>query len=414
VLAGENLPCREWHKRSHINPDICRHGVEIGSPSHDERHLGAAMVFAINGKFTAQRITGVQRVAYELTRALQSANLPANSIEIVVPKNATEPGASLMSKRCCPWFIGNAWEQIALPFTTSRETLISLCNTSPLLKRGQIVMVHDMAVFDVPYAFSKRFRMWYRLVFASIQRNAKIVLTVSEFSRQRICHHLKLEASRVVVIHPGVDHLGRIDADGSILTRLNLTRERYCLLVGSLDPRKNLRRVLDALERIAHVSEVRFVIVGAGNPRVFGTQTPTCARERGKVTWAGFVTDDELKALYENATMLVFPSLYEGFGLPPLEAMYCGCPVIVSNEASLPEACGDAALYCDATSVDDIAAKISQMLGDTNLRARYRELGSSHARKYRWDRAASKLLEVLNGHEKHTVGIPTEGTLPTQ
>lgn len=370
------------------------------------------MAFAINGKFTAQRITGVQRVAYELTRALQSADFPTIGIEIVVPKNATEPGASLMWKRCCPWFKGNAWEQVALPLTTNGETLISLCNTSPLLKRGQIVMVHDMAVLDVPNAFSKKFRIWYRLVFASIQRNAKVILTVSEFSKERICHHLKVEASRVFVIRPGIDHLERIDSDGGILRRLNLTIGRYCLLVGSLDPRKNLRRVLGAVERIAHVNEVRFVVVGAANPRVFGTQPLTCAREHSKVTWAGFVTDRELKALYENAAMLVFPSLYEGFGLPPLEAMYCGCPVIVSNEASLPEVCAGAALYCNATSVDDIAAKISQMLGDENLRARYRELGLSHARKYRWDRAAAELLDVLNGHDKHTVHVPAERPLP--
>jgi glycosyltransferase involved in cell wall biosynthesis len=132
---------------------------------------------------------------------------------------------------------------------------------------------------------------------------------------------------------------------------------------------------------------------------VFGTQTPTSTPENRQVLWAGFVTDGELKALYENARLLAFPSLYEGFGLPPLEAMYCGCPAVVSREASLPEACGDAALYCDATSVDDIAAKMAQMLGDDSLRARYRQLGLSQARKYRWERAARQLMKVLGSNE---------------
>ncbi len=357
------------------------------------------MDYAINGKFTAQRITGVQRVAYELTRALQLVNLHPNDIEIVVPRNATEPGASLLSKRCCPWFMGNVWEQIALPLTTSGETLISLCNTSPLIKRRQIVMVHDMAIFDVPYAFSTKFRLWYKLVFATMHRNAKVILTVSEFSRERICRHLKVPASRVFVIHPGTDHMERVHSDRSILTRLELTTSPYCLLVGSLDPRKNLGGALAAVERLGHLRDVKFVVVGGRNSRVFGAQSPTSTQENAQVIWAGFVSDSELKALYENAHLLAFPSLYEGFGLPPLEAMYCGCPTVVSREASLPEACGDASLYCDATSVDDIAAKISQMLGDESLRARYRQLGLSHARKYRWERAARQLMEVLSGDE---------------
>ncbi|MEX3958516.1 glycosyltransferase family 4 protein [Trinickia sp. EG282A] len=357
------------------------------------------MDFAINGKFTAQRITGVQRVAYELTRAMQLLDLHSNDIEIVVPRNATEPGASLLSKRCCPWFMGNVWEQIALPLTTSGETLISLCNTSPLIKRRQIVMVHDMAIFDVPYAFSKKFRLWYKLVFATIHRNAKVILTVSEFSKERICRHLNVDPSRVFVINPGIDHMERVHSDRSVLARLELATVPYCLLVGSLDPRKNLRRTLAAVERLGHLSEVKFVVVGGKNSRVFGAQTPTSTPENRQVIWAGFVTDGELKALYENARLLAFPSLYEGFGLPPLEAMYCGCPAVVSREASLPEACGDAALYCDATSVDDIAAKMAQMLGDDNLRARYRQLGLMQARKYRWERAARQLMKVLGSNQ---------------
>jgi glycosyltransferase involved in cell wall biosynthesis len=369
------------------------------------------MAFAINGKFTAQRITGVQRVAYELTRAVQSGGFRTDDIEIVVPKNAIQPGASLKSKRCCPWLIGNLWEQIALPLSTSGETLISLCNTSPLFKRRQIVMVHDMAVFDVPHAFSKKFRMWYRLVFAMMHRNAEMILTVSEFSKTRICHHLKLDESRVSVIRPGIDHLEWVVSDPAVLTRLNLTHGKYCLLVGSLDPRKNLHRVLDAVKRLAHLSDVRFVVVGGANPRVFNSQAHVDEGESSRVTWAGFVDDGELKALYENAATLVFPSLYEGFGLPPLEAMYCGCPVIVSHEASLPEICGDAALYCDATSVDDIADKIALMLGDGNLRAHYRELGLSHACQYRWDRAARELLEVLSGDAKSAIHVHREAPL---
>lgn len=369
------------------------------------------MGFAINGKFTAQRITGVQRVAYELTRAVQAGDPSGGDLTVVMPRNAEEPGASLKRKRRCNWLKGNLWEQIALPLATSGETLISLCNSSPLFKGSQIVMVHDMAIYDVPHAFSKKFRLWYRLVFSMLHRNARVILTVSAFSKARICHHLNVDESRVSVVRPGVDHLDRVVSDPAILTRLLLEKGKYCLIVGSLDPRKNLQRVLEAVNHLAHLPDVRFVVVGGKNLRVFDSSLIAGETGSSQVVWAGFVSDGELKALYESAATLVFPSLYEGFGLPPLEAMYCGCPVIVSREASLPEACGDAALYCDAASADDIAQKIAQMLGDENLRTHYREAGLQHARQYRWDRAARDLMDILNGDARRTLRVPEERRL---
>ncbi len=354
------------------------------------------MKFAINGKFTAQRITGVQRVAYELTRALQAGDLPANELEVVVPSDAAGPGLALKRTRMCSWLKGNLWEQITLPLATARQTLVSLCNTGPLFKSNQIVMLHDMAVYDVPYAFSKKFRLWYKLKFSILHRQSSVILTVSAFSKARICHHLGIDEARVAVIPNGADHLDRVVSDPAILPRLGLTKGLYCVIVGSLDSRKNLQRVLDALPQLDRFRHIKFVVVGGANTRVFGSKQVE-QEQSDQVVWAGFVSDGELKALYRDASCLVFPSLYEGFGLPPLEAMYCGCPVIVSNEASLPEVCGDAAMYCDATSVDDIAAKISLMLGDEELQQRYREMGLRHAQQFRWDRAASKLLRVLYG-----------------
>lgn len=355
------------------------------------------MKFAINGKFTAQRITGVQRVAYELTRAIQASDSPADEIELVVPPNADGPGILLKRMRMCGWLRGNLWEEIALPMATTGATLISLCNTGPLLKRRQIVMVHDMAVYDVPDGFSKTFRLWYRLKFLVLRRQAQLIVTGSAFSKERICHHLGVDESRVSVIHDGADHLDRVVADPSVVARLKLTSGSYCVVVGSLDPRKNLQRVLDAVKQLDHLRDIKFVIVGGANSRIFDSKQVAKDPDSDQIVWAGYVSDGELKALYGDAACLIFPSLYEGFGLPPLEAMYCGCPVIVSNEASLPEVCGDAAMYCDARSVDNIAAKISLMMTDKALRQRYRETGLRHVQQFRWERSASKLLQVLYG-----------------
>jgi glycosyltransferase involved in cell wall biosynthesis len=362
------------------------------------RQTEKPMAFAINGKFTSQAVTGVQRVAYELTRAMQMSATPGNELEVFVPRNVVEPGTQLKRKRCFPWLRGTLWEQITLPVAARGRTLLNLCNTNPLLKRGQIVMVHDMAIYDVPQGFSRKFRLWYRVCFGMLRRMEPVLLTVSAYSKMRICHHLKVDESRVTVITPGADHLDRIVSDPAVMARLELAKDAYCVIVGSLDPRKNLQRVLEAIDKLGHLNDVKFVIVGGRNKRIFSSEERALRTDSSQIVWAGFVSDGELKSLYENAACLVFPSLYEGFGLPPLEAMYCGCPVIASSRTSIPEACGDAAMYCDATSADDIAAKISQMMADADLRQHYRNRGMAHAREFRWEHSARQVLQILYGH----------------
>lgn len=365
------------------------------------------MHLVVNGKFTAQRLTGVQRVAYELMRAVRSTHAAADEIEIAVPNNAIESASPIDRQRPVPWLKGDLWEQIALPLATRGELLLSLCNSGPVLKRRHVVMVHDMAVYDTPHTFSWLFRTWYRIKFAMLIRRAPILLTVSAFSKARICALLDADESRVRVVRPGADHFRRIESDSSIVERLALSNVKYCVIVGSLDPRKNLRRVLEAVDRLGHLRDVKFVVVGGANARVFaGGGSTQGERKEGEansqIVRAGYVSDAELKALYEHAACLAFPSLYEGFGLPPLEAMFCGCPAIVSTHPALAEACGDAAMYCDAYSADDIARKIERMLTDDALREQYREKGLRHSHGHGWDRSARELMKILRGETYET------------
>lgn len=363
------------------------------------------MRLVVNGKFTAQRLTGVQRVAYELMRAVRSTCSAADEIEVAIPKNANAGASPLERQRPVPWLKGDLWEQIALPLATRGELLLSLCNSGPIFKRRHVVMVHDMAVYDTPHTFSWTFRTWYRIKFAMLMRHAPILLTVSAFSKARICALLGADESRVRVVRPGADHFGRIVSDPAIVSRLGLAGVKYCVIVGSLDPRKNLQRVLAAVERLGHLRDVKFVVVGGANSRVFaqaGMTTGEDATSGAQIVRAGYVSDGELKALYEHAACLAFPSLYEGFGLPPLEAMYCGCPAIVSTQGAVAEACGDAAMYCDAESIDDIAQKIERMLTDDTLRAAYRDKGLAHAHAHSWERAARELMKILRGETYET------------
>ncbi|KGS24019.1 glycosyl transferases group 1 family protein [Burkholderia pseudomallei MSHR4378] len=363
-------------------------------------HAGVAALprpVAINGKFTSQRLTGVQRVAHEFTSALARLLPGERNPTLVVPRDhASDTLPPTVARRVVPRLRGALWEQLALPFATRGQTLVSLCNIGPLFKRNQVVMIHDVAVLDFPQGYSLKFRLWYRFAFWMLKRRARHILTVSHFSKERIVARLGVAPTDVSTIVSGVDHFGRIEGDPSVLDRLGLAYDGYVLIVGSLAPGKNLARTLEAIARLERMRpELRFVIAGGSNVRIFGASALGERASAGNVTWAGYVSDGELKALYENAGCFVFPSLYEGFGLPPLEAMYCGCPVIVSREASLPEACGDAALYCDAHDAIDIAATIAQLMGDAELRRELREKGRARASRYRWDAAAKQLIGVL-------------------
>jgi glycosyltransferase involved in cell wall biosynthesis len=374
--------------------------VESGSTANsaatrDSQWRGPSAGFAINGKFASQRITGVQRVGYELAMAFQRLFPEDADLPLLVPGDARTDVPLPRAKSVFGWLKGSVWEQLALPFAAGGRTLLSLCNIGPLFARHQVVMMHDVAVYDLPENYSWKFKLWYRIAFAVLKRTSSHIVTVSEFSKQRIMARLGIDASRISVVLNGVDHFDKIAPDTSILSRLNLENDGYVLAVGNLSVGKNLARVLAAIESLSERHDWKFVVVGGCDLRVFNPKAKAGYEMSKNIVAAGFVSDGELRALYENAACFLFPSLYEGFGLPPLEAMACGCPVIVSREASLPEVCADAAMYCDARSVDDIADKVTQMMGDAALRESWRVRGRAHARAFRWERSARQLLDIL-------------------
>jgi len=381
---------------SHAQPHPSRAVSDAGRHRRDGDVWSLPPSLVINGKFTSQRMTGVQRVAQEYAAAFARV-LPVQATPVVLVPNDHRPDALPATARCrvVPRFRGVLWEQLALPMATRGCMLLSLCNIGPLFKRKQVVMIHDAAVFDLPDGYSKKFKLWYRFAFAMLKLNARHFLTVSQFSKERIVARLKIAPERISVVRSGVDHLGRVHSDYAILKKLNLSYDRFALIVGSLAPNKNLARVIESIERLERDHDFTFVIAGGQNLKIFGSTVRKDRSDAKNIVWAGYVSDGELKALYENAACFVFPSLYEGFGLPPLEAMYCGCPVIASREASLPELCGDAAVYCDAHSVDDIADKIVALMTDVELRRSLRERGRAHAQTYRWDDAAMEMIRVL-------------------
>jgi glycosyltransferase involved in cell wall biosynthesis len=219
-----------------------------------------------------------------------------------------------------------------------------------------------------------------------------MILTDSDFSRRELQHYLGVADHRIRVVPLGSDHLGRISADPSILARYHLGTRPFVLAVSSLAPHKNLGTLIRALGRIRQShADLDFVLAGARFDRVFGAGL---LPESGAVQ-VGYVSDAELKALYQSAACFVYPSLYEGFGLPPLEAMACGCPVVLSSAGALPEVGGDAVLYFEPHDPVALASAVERVLYEPGLARQLRERARARAAELTWDRCARQTFAVV-------------------
>jgi glycosyltransferase involved in cell wall biosynthesis len=347
-------------------------------------------MITLNGRFLAQPLSGVQRYAREITGALDAlvARGEAGPVRLVAPPDAEgfEAWPHLASGRVGARG-GQAWEQFTLP-RAATGMLLNLGNTAPLLAGArQAVVIHDAGVFDTPESYSWRFRLWYRLLQRGLVARGARILSVSDFSAGRIAQHLGIERGAIGVTLEGGEHILRAAADASVLARHRLAPGGYALAVGTGAAHKNLA-ALAAAGAALGAAGLTLAVAGARDRAVFQEGGAALADARA----LGRVTDAELRALYENAFALVFPSRYEGFGLPPLEAMWCGCPVIAARAGAVPEVCGEAALWFDADDPATLAAAITALAADPARRATLAAAGHARAPHFSWEAAARRLL----------------------
>jgi glycosyltransferase involved in cell wall biosynthesis len=351
----------------------------------------------LNGKFYAGASSGVHRVADRLLRELDSLAVsgaaPADwDMRLLLPmrKNWAPSFAAIMP---VPQRGGHTqwWEQAVLPWAARSGALASLANLAPAWHAAKLTVVHDAQFRLSPHSYPAKLRWGYRALVPLGARSSRTVVTVSDYARDGLETFGIAKAAATRVIHNGADHILERSADDVILRRHGLVTGGYALMFGSVAHYKNVAVAFAAWER-PELAEMSLVMIGPSRSALeaAGLCPPPTA------VFVGAIDDGALRALYEHAHCLLYPSRTEGFGLPPVEAMLCGCPVVAAPAGAMPEICHDAVIYA---GLDDAGgwADAVRALRCPGLRSAKVAAGLTRARRFTWADAGLRLSELLGG-----------------
>ncbi|MCG7349499.1 glycosyltransferase family 4 protein [Sphingomonas sp. ACRSK] len=358
------------------------------------------MKLILNARFFNRPATGVERVALELSRSLRAllATSGQPDLEIAVPTGTpVADGVAALGQPATRVSVvgrlgGHAWEQAELARAMPEDWILNLCNTGPITRRRQVLLIHDAQVVLHPESYSRAFRWWYRVMITLASRRAAVLLTISNSSKMQLERFRLVPRGKAIVLRLGVDHLDATVPEFGILAQHGLEQQSFFLVIGSLARHKNLAMLIEAFVA-ADLPNLSLVVAGGGNPKVF---KGAGLREAPNIRFLGRVTDAELKALYAAAYAFACPSLSEGFGLTPLEAMRMGCPVMATTGGAVPEVCGDAALYADPRDVQAWSETLRRIATDGPLRADLARRARERAALFTWQGAAQQLLNALS------------------
>ena len=366
--------------------------------------------WAINGRYLTQPQTGVQRYAGEITREID-ARLAADETlrramewEILLPADcAATPSFDAITVRRSARGRGYAWEQTILP-AMARGGLVSFANLGPLAHGRQITCLHDANVFLEPSSYSRGFRLAYRGLFPLLGRRAQAVTTVSQFSADMLKHFGVTGARPSRVIPNGHEHALRWNASASRFSASDAFSRPYVFALGSRAKHKQLDLLLGLAPALDAMG--LDLVVSGGTSSIYAETTTVPAPN---VHAVGFVSDDDLAALFAGALCFAFPSRTEGFGIPLLEAMVHGAPIVSADCASMPEVCGDAALYAPADDPSVWLTQIERLALDPALRDTLRTKGRARYPRFSWRTSAQTYLELALDLSPRRAGLPRLG-----
>jgi glycosyltransferase involved in cell wall biosynthesis len=348
---------------------------------------------AINGRFLTHSVTGVQRYAHKVVAALDGL-APAEGTVVFCPRTADDVEFARLQLAKGGHTTGHAWEQFELPRLCHGRRLLNLCNTAPAVKHDQIVCIHDANIFAAPGSYSYAFRFLYHRLQPVLARRSARITTVSHAAARQIARHLPVSLNDITVLPNGHEHAlgwnpGLAKAAPDLLQSRSAQRP-FVLALGSRARHKNISLVIDIAPTL-HEQGIDVIVAGGGE----GIFTPEALNGQPNVHFSGRVSDDDLAYLLDRALCLVFPSLTEGFGLPIVEAMARGCPVVASNCASMPEVCGDAALLASPFDREEWVRHIGALQRSAALRDDLTSRGREQVRQFSWHSTATGYLDLL-------------------
>lgn len=341
----------------------------------------------INGRFLTQPLTGVNRFAYEITKALKRCGC---DFVVVCPKQEICKEYDVDGLEILKYGIGKShiWELFSLPFFfigKSEDILISFSGLGPIAVKNKITTIHDVAHLENPRWYSLSYRIFYKFIEPLVIYTCKKVITVSEFSKSEIIkHYRRIRPDDIEVIYNACNEQWCYRSASESSTA------DYYLCVSSMDPRKNFPILLSAFK---NMPDIKLKVVG-GNNTIFNKQELEIPQN---AEFLGRVSDEELASLYRNAKAFIYPSLYEGFGLPPIEAAHFGCPVLISDIPVLNEICRDSAIYFNPYRPESIIEAVRLVDSFTDAqRNEMIEKADMNIKRFTWDKSARKLLKLLS------------------
>jgi len=364
----------------------------------------------INARFLTQELRGVQRFAEQVSLALQARRPDLVFVcpdHIQMHDTARRLNVQTLGRRN-----GHLWEQLDLPRYLHRlgsPLLVSLGATAPLLYRNQIATHHDITYARHPESYTWAFRTSYRVMTPILLKHLKTLITVSDFSRREIAEFYDFPKERILVVPNAVSDKFQPGVPAR-------QRDGYLLAVSSPSAHKNFTRMIHAFLQLKGHDRVQLRIVGAANDIFADPSLQRLASSDKRIRLLGRLSDEELIVQYQGAAAFVFPSLYEGFGIPPLEAQACGCPVLAANAASIPEVLQSSALYFDPLDTGHITQAMHLALSNQCIRQQLRTLGLHNVSRFDWDRSAalvSEQIDALLAQQPSThAALPLNASVP--